>query len=221
MPLPAGTASKFHEDGRVKPFAGNTFVSALAITRAESAAFADVADRLRASSVGGRLTFLPRSSYHMTVFEGINVTEPDTGVWPADLAPTDLATATAFFDTRIVGLDGIAAPLRMVPTGLLSWPAGLVVGLKPVDAAEETRLRGFRDELSTAIGLRKPGHESYTFHLTLAYWLDRVEDTAWALERDGLSALIRETVPRLDMPAPDFCTFADMHAFPPRRSMAA
>jgi hypothetical protein len=82
-------------------------------------------------------------------------------------------------------------------------------------------LGGNRDRLSGTIGLRKPNHDSYTFHLTLAYWLDRAEDAAWALERDGLSALIRETVPRLDMPAPDFCTFADMHAFPPRRSMAA
>lgn len=221
MSLPAGTASKFHEDGRVKPFAGNTFVSALAVTRAESAAFADVADRLRASSVGSRLTFLPRSSYHMTVFEGINVTESDTGVWPKDLAPTDLATATAFFDARIAGLDGIAAPLRMVPQGLVSWPAGIAVALEPADAAENARLRGFRDQLSAAIGLRKPDHDRYPFHLTLAYWLDRPEDAEWALEHVGLSALIRETVPHLDMPAPDFCTFADMHAFPPRRSMTA
>lgn len=220
MPLPAGTATKFHDDGRVKPFPGNTFVSALAETRPESALFADVADRLKASSVGRRLTFLPRSSYHMTVFEGICVDVADRALWPSDLPPTDLATATAFFETRIAGLDGIAAPLRMVPTGLLSWPAGLVIGLEPVDAAEDARLRGFRDQLSTAIGLRKPNHDRYGFHLTLAYWLDRPEDAAWALEHEAFSSHVRQAVPTLDMPAPDFCTFADMHAFPPRRSMA-
>lgn len=220
MPMPAGTASKFEADGRVKPFAGTTFVSALAEDRPESAAIADVADRLKLASVGKRLTFLPRSSYHMTVFEGINVSQTETAFWPADLPPTDLATATAFFEARIADVGGIAAPLRMVPTGLLSWTAGLVVGLEPADAAENARLRGFRDRLAAAIGLRKPDHDGYGFHLTLAYWLDRADDADWALERDGLSALVRETVPTLALPAPDFCTFADMYAFPPRRSMA-
>lgn len=221
MPLPAGTASKFHEDGRVRPFPGNTFVSALAVGRPESATFADVADRLKTSSVGRRLTFLPRSSYHMTVFEGICVDLTEPTLWPADLPATDLATATAFFEASIAGLDGLAGPLRMRPAGLLSWAAGLVIGLEPVDTAENARLRGFRDRLSDAIGLRKPGHDGYAFHLTLAYWLDRADDGDWVLEREALSTHVRATVPTLDMPAPDFCTFADMHAFPPRRSLAA
>ncbi|MBP0575802.1 DUF1868 domain-containing protein, partial [Mycobacterium tuberculosis] len=79
-------------------------------------------------------------SYHMTVFEGINVVEHDGAHWPTDLAPTDLDTANAYFEARIAGVAGIAAPLRLVPVGLLSWPAGLVVGLEPADAAENARL---------------------------------------------------------------------------------
>lgn len=220
MPLPAGTATKFDPDGAVKPFPGNTFVSALTQDRPESALFADVAARLRATTLGRYLTFLPPASYHMTVFEGICVDIPERTLWPRDLAPTDLDTANAFIEARIANVEGIAGPLRMKPIGLLSRPAGLTIELEPIDAAENARIRGFRDRLSTAIGLRKTDHLRYPFHLTLAYWLDRPDDNDWMLEREALSILIREAVPTLDMPAPDFCTFADMHAFLPRRSMA-
>jgi hypothetical protein len=222
MTMPAGAATKFHPDGRVKPFPGNTFVAALDPARPESAAVAEVVRRLAAGAVGSRLTFLPRASYHMTVFEGVSLAVADPACWPADLAPTgDLAAATAFIEARLDGVAGLAAPLRMVPAGLVSWPDGIAIGLEPADAAENARLRGFRDRLAAATGLRKPDHDRYPFHLTLTYWLDRVDDADWAMERDGLSALLRRDIPSLALPAPDFCTFADMHAFPPRRSMAA
>ncbi|WP_237153238.1 DUF1868 domain-containing protein [Oryzibacter oryziterrae] len=219
--LPQGTAVKFFADGRPRPYAGNTFVAALASERPESAVVADIAERLRTSTIGHRLTLLPRSSYHMTVFEGVCDAYRVAERWPADL-PLDapLAEAHAYFEDRIADVAGIAAPLRMKVNGLTSWANGLVIGLEAEDQDEDGHLRALRDRLSTATGLRKPDHATYAFHMTLGYWLDRPEDELWLVEKQGIEQLLLRLLPRLELPAPDFCHFADMHAFHPRVSLA-
>lgn len=219
--IPAGTAEKFDRDGRVKPFPGNTFVSALDQAAAPSRALAEIAARLKAASVGARLTYLPRSSYHMTVFEGVCMHHRDAPRWPKHLrADASLDEASAYFERRIAGLAGIDGPIAMRATGLLSWTAGLVVALEPARPDVGIALRALRDRLAEATGLRKPGHEGYVFHITLAYWLSRPDDDAWRTEADEIGEAIRRTVGSFELPAPDFCDFADMHAFVPRLSLA-
>ena len=41
--------------------------------------------------------------------------------------------------------------------------------LAPADDAQLQRIRRFRDAAADAIGLRLPGHDAYTCHITLAY----------------------------------------------------
>ena len=41
--------------------------------------------------------------------------------------------------------------------------------LAPADEAQQAVLRRFRDKAADAIGLRLPGHDEYTYHITLAY----------------------------------------------------
>ena len=220
--LPEGVGTKFHPDGSVRRFAGNTFVSATGPGHPAHSALREVADRLAASEAGDRLALLPPSSYHMTVFEGINDQVRAVDRWPVEL-PLDatLDEANAFFADRLAGFEaGDVGPFRLGATGLHVGDVGIYIALEPRDDVENGRLRGLRDRLRDRLGFSKPGHETYRFHISLAYWIRHPRPSpTWDMQRAGLDELTRRLLPEIEVPAPDFCHFDDMFAFPPQRRL--
>ncbi len=220
---PPDVGRKFDADGRVKPFAGNTIICHIPQQGPGSETFdalLDIYRQLPAHAFAAKVTALPPSSYHMTIFGGANDQDRKPDLWPADL-PLDVPMADC---DRLLGerLEAFRLdcdlPLRMRVN--LAEPAAserpLTIRLLPIDDAEQAKLTRLRERLSQALGIRAPGHDTYRFHITLGYlcrWLTPAEDADYrrALRtwREGLA----KRCPVIALGAPEYCTLADMFAF--------
>jgi hypothetical protein len=222
--LPPDVGRKFAADGRVLPFAGNTIICHLPQQGAGSEAFDALLDVYRAlpgEPWARKVTALPPSSYHMTVFGTANDKARRYPLWPAGL-PLDMPMADC---DRILGerlrafrLGDEAGPYRM-RVNMESPPAGetpLTVRLLPTDDAVEARLRKLRDRLSDVTGIREPDHDRYRFHITLAYQvapLTPQEDDAWRRSLAAWKAMIARRAPIITLGNPEYCLLKDMFAF--------
>ncbi len=215
---------KFTADGQVLPFAGNTIICHLPQQEDGSQAFdalLDVYRVLAGEPWARKMTALPPSSYHMTIFGGANDKGRRHPLWPAGL-PLDMPMAEC---DRILGerlrafpLGEDAAPYRMrinmEEPPLKETP--LTVRLLPADPAMEARLRRLRDRLAQVTGIREPGHSRYRFHITLGYQfapLTEQEDAAWRRSLAAWKTMIAARSPIITLGNPEYCLLKDMFAF--------
>lgn len=205
---------RFDAQGRFLPEAGNTVVAQVVPGSATEALLVDLRAALMALPVARHFAFTAVPSYHMTVFEGVIESRRADGYWPADL-PLDLTidAATARMIDRLHGwtpLPGFAMQVtEATPLGLR------LAGATPADEAVARR---WRDDLSAALGLRTPQHDSYGFHITLAYVMTPLSaaDLPGLRSRMAeLTAFVQAAIPVVHLARPAFCRFADMNAFPP------
>lgn len=79
----------------------------------------------------------------------------------------------AVFTSKLADFDLAEArpPYRFRVARFLDLEAGIAVRLVPVDHDEERRMRRLRDRLAGRLGVRRPEHEGYEFHLGLGYLL--------------------------------------------------
>ncbi|MBY5760268.1 DUF1868 domain-containing protein [Rhizobium leguminosarum] len=212
---PSGVGQKFDVDGAVRPFAGNTIICHLNETSPLQEPLKALYAELETSRLAALYTLLPPSSWHMTVFEGIcdQVRKPE--YWPSEL-PLDasLTECNAFFEDRLNDFDcDFRAPIRMSISSFRPLVDGISLKLTPIDAAEEIRLRGFRNQLADVLTLRPPGHDDYVFHLSIAYLIRHLTEDQGA-ELSALQARAFDAMPaEFELGAPEFCHFGDMFEF--------
>ncbi|KAL7954947.1 RNA ligase/cyclic nucleotide phosphodiesterase [Trichoderma compactum] len=196
------TGEKFDNNGNVLPFPGNTIICHLPQDSELYNTHLSIHEILQKSRFTNFYTLLPPPSWHMTVFEG---------ELPLD---TPLQSCHDLFRDKLSTFDlGIQPPLKLSVTGLGMSKAGIRLDLAADDDAEEKRLRGLRDRLSDVLQIRAPGHETYVFHLALAYRIVPVSKE----DGEALTMLVQkgyETIPHeFGLGAPEFCYFDDMFAF--------
>lgn len=214
-PRPEAVGRKFDPEGRVLPYPGNTFLCHVPLQSPAHAALTKASAAPQAGSLAAAFSFLPPSSFHMTVFEGVTDLERQDGRWPEGVAIEEtLAKVTARFATAIDGLTlPVAQSLR--PVAILGGGSVALTGAAP---EAEAALRQSRDRLRAATGIRRANFDSYGFHITLAYalrWLTRAEAEAVQDLSDAVFARLVSAVPVIDLGPVEFCSFADMHAFQP------
>lgn len=222
--LPPDVGRKFSADGRVLPFEGNTIICHLPQQGSGSEAFDALLDIYRALPGGSwarKMTALPPSSYHMTIFGGANDKARRYPLWPAGL-PLDMPMTEC---DRILGerlrafrLGDEASPYRMRvnPEAPSAGETPLTVRLLPADAGTEARLRRLRDRLAEATGIREPDHDRYRFHITLGYQfaaLTPEEDAAWRGSLAVWKTMIAKRAPVILLGNPEYCLLKDMFAF--------
>ncbi|SEA71916.1 DUF1868 domain-containing protein [Rubrimonas cliftonensis] len=216
---PRFLGERFDGGGRPLRASGNTVIANLN-EGAPLAALTAARDALAATDAGPCFAWLPPSSYHMTLYDGLLHARRERGYWPTDLAMdvTD-AEADAFMLARL----GACPPpgeraFRMILLGIEAGPGGGVgVAMGCEDAAEEARLRGWRDRLAEAAGLAaRPGHAAYAFHVTLAYavaWADADAAPAFDAALAQAGATLAARLPLVEAWPPLYCHFADMTRF--------
>ena len=216
---PPSVGRKFNADGSPFPFAGNTIVSHIPLGTALSDALTSVRDTLAAGSFAPCMALLPPSSYHMTVFEGVTESSRRAGIWPADLArDAPLAASHRHLERK---LDGFALeavlPLRMrLDEFSVRRDPGATLRLLPADEAENRKLRRLRDRLAERLQLRAPGHDSYGFHISLAYlidWMTPQQVSDYIAVQSACFSMLQKRMPVIEIGAPAFCVFYDMFAF--------
>lgn len=175
---PLHLGRRYDSSGNFLTEPGNTVVCHLVDGSPSEAVVVEVRERMRAMPHTDRLAFTPVSSLHMTLFQGIIEYRRRLPYWPED-APLDTSIddMTRLYQERLNGFEGRGAfkirVVDVVPTGLT------VAGATDEDVRI---LRAWRDALSAPFGYRHPDHDSYTFHITFAYQIRRLDDeriTQW------------------------------------------
>ena len=180
-------------------------------------ALVDAHDLLMKRDFSSSLAPLPPSSYHMTIFDGVVDAVRDPSHWPKDL-PLDapLSACTQLFQKKLRAFDlGCDPPFRLVARSLQLGGTALAFQLAPVDSAENRKLRDLRDRLAKHLELRKPDHDKYEFHISMAYltqWMTPSQTrTLASTAEECLSRVKKAGVLELD--APEFCIFQNMFGF--------
>jgi hypothetical protein len=216
---PHAVGRKFYADGMVRQWPGNTFVGHAGQQGEDFAAFdalLNIYRQMPRHSFAKKITMLPPSSYHITVFGALNEEDRGTERWPTQLDPaTPLEVVTqdwlrqlqkwpplepAVFEFEVLAPQRTSSDAPHVP-------------LRPADAATAQRLRDLRNQLSSLTGIRQPDHETYAYHLTLGYLIQNLspQESAdlYAVSLEWMAQLPS----RLRITSVAFCSFRDMFAF--------
>ena len=181
---------KFHTDGTAARYPGNTVVSDATPETKAYQVMSECLAMLESAGLSELFIPLPRDSYHMTVIRGVNDLVRDAAYWPAAL-PAD-ATMSAADDYMTAAISRVENPgvMRMRFGEAKINAEDFRISMLPADDEQERILRAYRDQVADAIGLRLPGHEGYTFHITLAY--------TWQLPDEKQAQVIGELKRRMD-----------------------
>ncbi|WP_082522346.1 DUF1868 domain-containing protein [Acidovorax sp. Root402] len=222
---PRDVGRKMNADGTVRGFVANTFIGHLAQQGEDFAvfdAFLDIYREFPRHAFSQKIGLLPPSSYHITVFGGLNDVDRGTSNWPPSI-PVDrsIESVTTQYLRELRNLPKLSAEPFLFDIDKSQRPSlqkegALTIPLRPLDNSTDRRLRAIRDQLSTLSGLRRRDHDSYQYHVTIGYFFrflneqeahDLSDSTARWME--GLAALPRK--PRIS--SIYFCRLRDMYAY--------
>jgi hypothetical protein len=164
----AEVGRKFNADGSLRHYPGLTVICPVLPGNPAYAGAVWVAEQLRAQSFAPHLFFLPPESYHMTLIALVNDQRRDAGWWPKAL-PLDapLAQVDDYFIQAMSHLTPMTPP-PMRATGMTGWLAA-AIALETAEPEGRWALDGYRDAIAVNSQLRRPDHDGYQFHITVAY----------------------------------------------------
>ncbi len=210
-----GGGGKFTPDGTVLEWPGNTFICPVPQNSDSFAAMVDIQNELKQSEFAPCFTFLPTSSFHMTVFQGLSPGNEGTKDWPANLpGATDYNAATEAMLKRIAPLT-LDNQFGVSVTDLF---CGYSLALSGADEASERTLRQNRIQLRDATQISPPAFDDYVFHITLAYmlsWLSESHAKDLLAFSRSLFSRYEDRLQNIELAPCVFCDFKDMHAFTP------
>lgn len=191
---------------------GNTVVCHLAEGSETEALIQGARQRFLDMPGADKLAFTASSSLHMTLFQGVIETRRAAPYWPENVpVETPIDDMTAIFMDRLAGFQsGKAFAVEVVH----ATPLGLTLG--PATERDRVILKDWRDRLADLLGYRHPDHDTYVFHITFAYMIERFDDqtlSAWAPVLEEIAGDLRRKAPTLQLKAPAFCAFDDMNHF--------
>ena len=179
-------------------------------------------ERLLSQPWAGKYSFLPPSSFHMTIFEGVCDQVRKSSNWTSQL-PLD-APLEDVDDLLISKWNEIIKPtsFTMKARGLNIFNT---IGIQMVPSSESVNreIRSFRDLLSEEYGIRMHGHNMYHFHITFAYKIEKLSfrermKTVKCMKEQ--SKKIRKEFGIVKTGPPELTFFSDMSNFAPSRAEA-
>lgn len=210
---------KFYEDGRVRPFQGNTVVADVVPGSHAFQTMCRLRQMVIDAGLDSHLILLPEDSYHITYISGFNDQQRIDGYWPESFSREATMEEADDFVADAIARVGIPGPARMKFDNV-GWGAGCcIIRLSPADEEQHKLLYDFRDRAADALGVRRPNHEKYRFHISLGY----TRIVAEGEDEVRRQKLIGE-MEKLMAAQPEFWTtqaymayFDDMYAFSPTR----
>ena len=154
----------------------------------------------------------------MTIFNGVCDQERDAALWPEDL-PRDLPLTEIDrrFEARLKAERfGPDSTFAMRVKHSRPMKSVIAIDLEPADAKEEQAIRALRVRLSETLGFGCPAPDTYTFHISLAYFTRHPTSNEKAELEGILSSEVEEMTKSLSpfvAGPPEFCLFNDMFAF--------
>ena len=209
---PRHLGTRYNAAGEFLHEPGNTIVCHVVEGSATQQALADARLVFQAMADAGKLALTPVASYHMTLFQGILEGRRAYPYWPRDIAgDTSIPAITEQFMQRLASLP-VGPAFQVAVTAVA--PTGLRV--EGATAADRHAMAAWRNAFAEVLGYQHPDHDSYEFHITMAYLIDWLDDAAlpdWQHMLNTVEADIVQRAPVLELRAPAFCSFADMNWF--------
>lgn len=205
--------TKFYADGSLRRFPGNTVVSMVEPdTEIHDwlQTTTDAVDELR----GPELAMLPASSWHMTVFELLLDEVRDTDHWSRFISPdAPLAVVDRFMQDAVASLEPPRS-IAMRPE-MIALRSGLTLRLLPANPTVHNDLIQYRERLADVTGVRFPDHDTYRYHISMAYLIYEPEqEQRRALAQVAATAeRALEKVAEIVLPAPTVRFFVDMGSY--------
>ncbi len=211
--------NKYTNDGKIREFHGNTIICQLTEEMDVYHRIERIQREIAGTRAGGCLKFLPPESFHMTAMEGVCDANRLQERWTSKL-PTDctLSEVDDLFEhewKKIPPLEGVKMRFRMIRCN-----SALQIGLETETEAQERRIRTWRDEVSRAFGIRFPGHDTYRFHVSMAYGFSyptKEEMETLRGIKSHYDASFAERPYSFILPSPRLTFFKSMHCFSPAR----
>jgi len=206
---------KFNKDGSVGRFPGNTVIAKIPPSLPIYAGLVEAQERLRGADRSGKYAFLPPSSFHMTVIEGLcdQVRTPELWSRKLDLQ-LPLADVNQFVLECFSRLSRPSSfTMRLSQATVLRW---LVIPLEPANAETSQSLQRLREEFSQETGIRFPNHDTYTYHISLAYnlvWLTADEEREMHNAQQEVQSTLAARYPTIVLGKPELTYFDDMFRF--------
>lgn len=213
---------KFNADGTVKAFGGNTYISHIPQQGPRFQTFDALLDIYRdfpRHAFSRKVALTPPSSYHVTMFIGLNEVDRHTARWPRHLPaemPMDTVTRT-WLDAlaQRPRLTDFKVRLEFVDAPLVHDGAPHLT-LQPADTDSRLSLAQLRNELSELTGLHDADHDRYQFHMTFGYLFAQLDDREardLQTQTNRWTDTLRKKVGFIELESVQFCRFHDMYAF--------
>lgn len=210
---------KFYEDGSVRRFPGNTVVADVVPGSSAFDTMCQLRQMVIDADFADHLILLPEDSYHITYISGVNDQQRIDTFWPDALSREATMVEADDYVTAAIESVGIPGPARM-KFDTVGWGAGCcIIRLVPADESQRELLYGFREKAADALGVRRPNHEKYRFHISLGYTRIIPEG-----EAEGRKQALIKKMEEFMAQQPEFFTtqaymayYDDMYAFSPTR----
>ena len=206
---------KFNADGSPRLFPGTTIISFIPDDSSVWATLHELQATLSAQPYAHKFAPLPPSSFHMTVMSLLNDQGRRAENWSKHLhLDTPLQSVDAFLVERM--------PTVPVPNGFdmafsrLPSTGGLSLYIEPADDETDAALSAYRNQIADVTGVRHPDHETYRYHISLAYRLIVLTDAEQQVHEQLLQAYerqIRANLGRFRVGPPQLTFFDTMFEF--------
>lgn len=214
---------KFSSSGCPLPFAGNTFLGHLEQQGQGFKTFDTILNVYRVlpeSRFFRKMAVIPSSSYHITLFVGVNEYDRRSGPWPVGISRKESleSLSTSFLEKLKLRQPGMSAPFDFIVDSDAPLPGendNLFIPLKPASQETYNRLQNLRDELSDITGIRRDDHSYYQYHITLGYLvatLDKVELMEYRAKNREWREMIAKAG-KITIKKFYFCILQDMYSF--------
>lgn len=207
---------KFNKDGSVRFFPGNTIISKVKPDNSIYSLVREISIAFQNADLGKKYGFLPFDSFHMTMIQGVCDEDRKQELWSRFL-PLDLPLEKVddFFEEKYKEV-AMLPETKMVFDYIDITNNIIIVRFNPQNKQDINNLKNFRDEVSEKLGLRFPDHDSYGFHISIAYqlWeLNEEESREICKICDSLNAKLKEKPPVFSLSQPEMTYFDDMFIF--------
>jgi hypothetical protein len=209
---------KFNPDGSPARYPGNTVVCDVNPDNPAYPILREIVTSIDKNGLSPLLIKLPCDSYHVTIMRGLNDKVRTPKFWPPELSTScTLADMDSYVREKLKGIP-FSVSFPMVFSRLQWSDEDVRVCLAPSCQEAERALRSLRDAMADRLGLRLPGHEHYTFHVTLAYVHYRAQERdAAKIAQITDDFFVRHSGAALEIGAPRLAFYEDMMEFPAER----
>ena len=208
-----GADNKFDDKGKALLWPGCTIICQIPLHSDLSNEITNFQKKLKYFNPKETYSYLPPSSFHMTLFDCCNVNTKNTEYWPEGINKNfDYQVVAAELNKRIENYifpEELNLKLKM-------FYGGFSIVLEPFSNKDEKILRNCRDELSSLLKIKFENHQRYTFHITLAYILRELKEDEIKKLLEFNKNLFQEfdkEFPKIILNKPEMSTFESMLEF--------